>query len=127
MSIKAKTKAFFKIKGINMTSYATLKGTSKSNMHQKLIKDKVYLKDLLEVCAEYNCKIAIIDNNSGRELITYNRYDIEDTDKQDKDSQEVSYNDSVEIISVPIKVPVSNKDYYVPDIKEGAHKRNNNK
>lgn len=82
MSIKAKTKGFIKIKGINLTSYAMLKGTSKSNLHQKIIKDKIYLKDLVELCSEYNCRVSIIDNRTDKELISYNGYDIDQTKEQ---------------------------------------------
>lgn len=89
MSIKAKTKGFIKIKGINLTSYATLKGTSKSNLHQKIIKDKIYLKDLVELCSEYNCRVSIIDNRTDKELVSYNEYDIDPTmDPADKETKE---------------------------------------
>lgn len=77
MSIKSKIGGYIKIKGINITDYATRKGTSRSNMHQKILKDKIYLKDLIELCNEYDCHVAIVDNKTDKALITFNDSDLE--------------------------------------------------
>ena len=61
----------------------------RSNLHQKIIKDKIYLKDLVELCSEYNCRVSIIDNRTDKELVSYNEYDIDPTmDPADKETKE---------------------------------------
>lgn len=91
VSIKSKIGSFLKIKSIKLTAYAQNKGTSKSNMHQKIMKERVYLKDLLELCSDYNCRISIVDNRTNHELISFNEYDIDKADppKTDDDTPDL--------------------------------------
>lgn len=89
MSIKSKVKAFLQIKNVTITAYANKNNTSLSNQQQKIIKDKIYFKDLIDLCAFAGCHISIIDNKSGHEIITFNEYDINPAmDPADKETKE---------------------------------------
>lgn len=78
MSIKSKIKGLLAIKNVNVTTYASTKGMSKQNMHRTLTRDTIKLREVIDLCVYTDCHIAIVDNKTGNELITFNQYDITD-------------------------------------------------
>lgn len=78
MTIKSKVKGFISIKNINLTNYGKLNNKSIQQLSRTYSRDSIKLKELLDLCVYTDCHIAIVDNKTGNELITFNQYDITD-------------------------------------------------
>ena len=71
-----KIKALLSLKGLNMTRYAEHMGMSKSSLGNKAKRGTWNSDDLIKLAELTNTRLVFIDNDTNKELITFDENDI---------------------------------------------------
>ena len=73
---KDKIKALLSLKGLNMTNLANFMGKSKQQISNKNKSDVWSSDDLIKIAIMSNSRLAFIDNETNKELVSFDENDI---------------------------------------------------
>lgn len=71
-----KVKALLQLKGENVSSYAKFTDRSSNNISNKISRSSWTVKDFIQLALLTNTRLAFIDNETNKEIISFDENDI---------------------------------------------------